>query len=548
MLAEGCEHRFSRCIPPPLSTIIFATTTLSRNFDLLSASMADNWTYRDTVDLDYCLDRDRGLSPETIHQRDRQIFLDACQAEADNDRQLVACWLRHRLIQLFPGSSPPSPGARLEKLWRTAGVLLMCGGGVAGFGSGLAFFNYSGTTPVNVFHFLLLFVLPQLVLLVLVFIGAAARASRLLRTPSLTSRLYLRLFTFLARRRSDADRLLDLVRSISTTGRLLFWRCFILSQKIMICINGGLLAATLLKVATTDQAFGWQSTIQVSGPVIHRLAQLLAAPWSWLIPATLAHPSLADIEGSRIILKEGIQHLATENLVAWWPFLVFALIFYGLILRLLLLLVGTLLQRRALRRFHRGRPDVMRLLRRMQTPLLTSGASDQADSLQGVPEPVQPPAGSTHQPPLAMTALLALVPEDINNECSEAVLNRLLYPHGFSVAARELLRLDEPFPSGLLQRLAASARKHGGLLLLTEAWSPPINDWLHGCGEIRTAMGPDLPLIVGLLGFLRQDGSFNRPSAEDTSLWRHVLAARHDRYLEVIELGETGPDAQESSS
>ena len=39
-------------------------------------------------------------------------------------------------------------------------------------------------------------------------------------------------------------------------------------------------------------------------------------PWAWLLPADLAYPSLAQVEGSHMVLKEGIYHLATGDLVA----------------------------------------------------------------------------------------------------------------------------------------------------------------------------------------------------------------------------------------
>ena len=132
--------------------------------------------------------------------------------------------------------------------------------------------------------------------------------------------------------RSRMDSTLGIIRSKgSTYGFLFFLPIFILTQLFAIGFNLGLLTTTLFKVITADIAFGWQSTLQLSSAAVHSLVQKIALPWSWLAAGDPAYPSLAQIEGSRIILKEGIYHLSTPDLVSWWPFLCFSVFFYGLL-------------------------------------------------------------------------------------------------------------------------------------------------------------------------------------------------------------------------
>ena len=94
---------------------------------------------------------------------------------------------------------------------------------------------------------------------------------------------------------------------------LFFWPVFLLTQLFAMGFNTGLLAITLFKVASTDIAFGWQSTIQFSAEAIFHFVRVLALPWSWCVSSALAYPSLPEIEGSRIILKDGISYLVSVH-------------------------------------------------------------------------------------------------------------------------------------------------------------------------------------------------------------------------------------------
>jgi hypothetical protein len=157
-----------------------------------------------------------------------------------------------------------------------------------------------------------------------------------------------------------------------TYGLLFFLPVFILTQLLAMGFNLGLLAATLFKVVTSDIAFGWQSTIQLSPTAVHSLARAIAAPWSWALEGDAAFPSLAQIEGSRIILKEGIYHLSTPDLVSWWPFLCLAVLVYGLLPRLLLFLGAIAVQRRFLGSLDFRQGACEQLLMRMTTPLVST--------------------------------------------------------------------------------------------------------------------------------------------------------------------------------
>ena len=175
------------------------------------------------------------------------------------------------------------------------------------------------------------------------------------------------------RQRLDLAALLGGVQQRQELAALLIWPAFILVQLGGIGFNLGVIGATLAKVAFSDIAFAWQSSLQLSAELVAGLVQWIALPWSWAVPQ--AYPSLAQIQGSQMVLKEGVSHLATGDLVSWWPFLCCAVLVYGLLPRCLLLVLGLVQQRRALEQLHFATLGIRPLLRRMTAPRIDTNGS-----------------------------------------------------------------------------------------------------------------------------------------------------------------------------
>jgi Protein of unknown function (DUF2868) len=516
--------------------------------------MKTNWHYKHLIDLEYFCHQDSAADNHELHLRDRNIFLgrQAEPAFGDDpaDRDLLHLWLTSRIADDFPAPERKSPGTIFRDTYLLGKNLAAIAGVIVGLTGGLSFFTYTGTTPVNVFHFLLLFVVSQLALVG--FLVTACLLRPLLpgrKVPSFYTMLFRgmlsRLVAFLhkqwlrkigAGQRSSVNHAFGIFKARNTLyGSLFYWPFFTLAQLFAIGFNVGLLAATLGKIATSDLAFGWQSTMQFTAGAIHRWAMLAASPWSWFVPRATSYPSLAEIEGSRIILKEGIYHLTTANLIAWWPFLVFCLLFYGLILRLLLLAAGKLMERAALRRLQLDTPACLALLRRMRTPLVTS---------QAAPEPDRSAAGhrktSTTAPPRSMSTDLsgqvALLPDEIAALCPAERLDSWLQERG--------LRVDEVhnFMTGydedrqLLGLLAARQWRPGqGLFILMEGWMVPLVGFLTFLQELRNVLPPRTIISLGLAGRPQATG-FSPVAPEDFVLWQAKVEALGDPYLTVFSL------------
>jgi hypothetical protein len=511
--------------------------------------MKTNKTYRNLIDLAFFFHLDKGVDEDQLHGRDRSIYLENPNSEKDKNEELLHFWLNRRRENIFSGRAGKSPGTTLHDSLKLLSTVLLIIGFVIGLSAGLSFFSYSGTTPVNVFHFLFIFVFSQLALVMVLLISVMLRLSGRHQLPSGIVQLYGTLITFFTTRiarqvveklsaesRYGYEQALGLIKkNRSLYGSLLYWPLFTLSQMVMVALNIGLLAATLFRIITSDIAFGWQSTIQFTTQAIHKGMQILATPWEWLIPGQ-GYPTLAEIEGSRIILKDGMYHLATQDLISWWPFLVLCLLVYGFFLRFLLVLGGSYLQHRSLQNFSFNSPESLRVIQRMSTPVLSTRAT------RGDPPPPSAPGtndGAEQNPPRPHAPghpLTLLIPADISNTGQPDEISSLLSQQGFSISGYEIILQDYDSDQTFLEKLSRSGgRDNSGLLVIFEAWMVPINDSLLFLKQLREAVGTHTPIYIGLLGRNPDASILAPPTRQERKIWQQKLDGLGDPFLSVLE-------------
>jgi hypothetical protein len=327
-------------------------------------------------------------------------------------------------------------------------------------------------------------------------------------------------------------------------GSVFFWPIFILAQAGGVGFNLGALGATLLRVAGRDLAFGWESTIQLTSQTVYQIVQAVALPWTWFVPAHLAHPTLQQIEGSKIILKEGIYHLATTDLVSWWPFLSLAHVFYGLLPRVILLAAGKLALARALFHPNFNHAACERLMNRMTTPhLKTVGLTD---GRERTPSPGRrpgiglPPRTAGAEGGEAREAVV-LVPEDIYDRCLESELaERLGRLFGYAFSRKIKMGSDPEADLKVLEELAGTRQGAGPLavLMVQEAWQPPIKETQLFMADVRNTFGPDVPLIIGLIGKPNPHKMFTGVGQDLWEIWRQEIAAMGDPGIWPERLGD----------
>jgi len=514
--------------------------------------MKQKWNYKDCVDLEYFFHKDADDPAEHLRERDRNIFLKQTEQTSSNppdNNQLIKLWLEQRIDHEFPGNENKSPGEIFQDTLSLLKGLCMVGGSLFGIAAGLSFFSYSGTTPVNVFQFLILFIFSQILLTFLM--GSSFALRRVVGRssfPTFYSLFFGRLFSKLthvvykqwnkdlsAAKKNSINHVMGLIKSHSRVyGSLFYWPLFTLSQILALFFNTGLLGATLFKIGTSDLAFGWQSTLQLSAAALHKLVLFMALPWSWFVPSAIAFPSPEEIEGSRILLKDGIYHLATKDLVSWWPFLVFCILFYGLFFRSGCYLIGRWMEKKSLQKITFKSAPCRRLAQRMLTPLVSTQAEPEAEIKRSEStaetKQFQPTAG--HQ----LLPQLVLIPGDIYDAFPSQDFKQIMHDHGLQV--KEQLRFMSDYDSDqeIKQYLQQQVWDHNtGLFILMEGWMVPLVDFLTYLGELRSVIAADTIITIALTG-RPAEKVFSPVLKNDYTIWQQKIASLGDPYLYLFPL------------
>ncbi len=522
--------------------------------------MSTPWQTSDLLDLDYFLNRSPdqmdGSDTDDSVNFDRAVY--RAYAKANNPpferRELIKHWLDEK--RTASSKAGPFPGELYHETMSLTRILVSVSAFLFGAILSWSVLSYSGATPINIFTCVWVMIVPQLLLLG--FFGLSALMSGLgiknsfagfyPLTVTLLRRMANRTATkgrnlFPARSRQRLITLIDLARIKNTPySPVLFWPVFILAQLFGIWFNLGLLITTGLKLAITDLAFGWQSTLFPAPDTVLRMVKVFSLPWSWAVDS--AHPTISQIEGSRMVLKDGIVHLTTPDLVSWWPFLICAILCYGLIPRAVLLAWGFWKQHRVLAKtsFSTGACD--RLIHRLQTPRLQSAGSNTSDkateegpkSLPGTPAP----GGSTDQP---AGPAIVLIPEEIAHLFTDESLKiRISRNLSLDMTGRLSIEQDPDIDQKALKHLL---KKQGipaealRLVVVTEAWQPPLQEtitWLIG---LRHAAGPHTGIILGLVGKPERDNRFTAPDLTDRKVWEQAAGSLNDPFTRIENLGDT---------
>ena len=554
--------------------------------------MADpsTWSLADILDLAFFLEEDQDKilagQEEELHRRDREIYqrIKARCQDSDASRQ-ASCLLRQWLEQRrrnqgdagcgcparepgLPERNDVLPGQLFTELIRIASWLFFVLALLTGWGLTISFLSYSGTSPINVATFLAIFVCSQLLFLVLLlfFLAAGRLQTRppLPLTYSLVRRGLLALLRKIGRRVANTkssrwlERLSGNVHAHGELyGPLFIAPVFLLVQLGAMGFNLGILAALLFKVMTTDLAFGWQTTLQTGAAAVARLVELIALPWSWLFPAGIGYPDLTQIQGSHIVLKEGIRHLSSTDLTSWWPFLVLCVTVYGFFPRLLLYVGGRIATNRLLKSFRFDSAGHQQLLQRMRTPLLTT--TEQEPLAQPGPERQarhrEPAQANQARPGRTML----LVPEELAEEYPLDTLTDLVRRQS-GAGELEILVFDlYDAPHPLVDRQAS--KPVAAVLILQEAWQPPINEFFYFLKRLRQELDTNphpacrankgdesrrqqagtapeshqkICVSVLLVGRPEQDAELTPPRQRDRAIWMEKISALGDPYLNVL--------------
>jgi hypothetical protein len=519
------------------------------------------WRVNDLIDLEYLLQRESeehpGIGGDATSAEDRRIYLEFSSSSTPphNRRDLLKVWLAEKRKAAAVSSGGPLPGAMFDEILSLARVVIIIAALLSGMTLAWSVLSYRGEAPINIFTCLWVFIFPQILLLIMLGGMSVFRSLGLTRGkwgiyPLLTvllRRAALSLKSageqqFSGKQRQHVSAALGMIGRHKTIYGPVFYRpVFILFQMFGVFFNVGLLTATLFRIMITDLAFGWQTTLAAGAETVHRIVGWISFPWSFLSPLFPVHPSLAQIQGSRIILKDGMAHLTTPDLVSWWPFLVMTILFYGLLPRVLLLIYGTIAQVRDLKSLDFSHSACDRLIRRMQTPLIKTRGIRSPDPARFPGVEKSPADPAAHAASDSSMPVITGLPAEIDAGCTDDELEERIHRLLGSLSPyRFRLTMDPETDAASLQSLLSQIRGRDGdirVLLVQEAWLPPIRESLSWIRFMRDAAGPRTGIIIGLVGKPLPDNFLTPPGDADRIIWDRAAAGLGDPYLRTEALG-----------
>jgi hypothetical protein len=380
------------------------------------------WSVADLVDFDYYVDEDERLSRASaaerkrLTERDRRIYREqieqtvtsAAEHSPRHRSQALRRWLAARRRGEDPSLRPLLPGAVYARGQRLVSIALTLLGFVIGIGVASALLHYDGQHPVNVSWYVFVLVLVQMLLVAATLAAWYARRTGTVRAAvqdfSLLGQLIKPLFSRAAhwvqrqrlahvppdvRERAQAKQGL-LEAHYALYGQAAYLPMLIPAQLFGIGFNLGVIAITVALEWFTDLAFGWGSALNVEPATIHTIAHVIALPWSWLFGEGVGVPTLEQVAGTRIALKDPLFLLDAEHLRSWRWFLVLAVFTYGLLPRLALLGLSILKQRRTLAALPFTHQRTQALYARMVTPSLETGGGSGEGPQMPIPAPLKP--------------------------------------------------------------------------------------------------------------------------------------------------------------
>lgn len=462
------------------------------------------WPLSDIVDFECLLDRKDDEQSADVPA----VAAKRGQGVTDR-REIFSAWVASERHQL----GAPTPGSSLESGLHWAGWVSGLAGLVFGGSVCAGLLLYYGDRPVNVGLFLLGTVGVQILFLMLVFLICLSSKRRGLGPAQALLRRLSKIlgagFNHLSRKQRLTARTVvaRLEERRDLYGGVLIWPNVTVAQVFGICFNLGLLAVLLLRVVVLDLAFAWQSTMEAGADDVHRIVSALATPWSWL-PS--AQPDLAQIAATQFEYKAGIKDMNTSAMRAWWPFLAYAIAFYGLLPRSILLAWASWRGHKARAALKFDHPKCNELYRRLMPPLIVS---DPARPGLEVPD-VQSGSVSTSG------TCWALMSDDVTADDGE-IKAQVSRAYGWSVGEVHRIQVDNPPGSHLALNALRGAANLVGIVVVLSAYRPPIVGVARTLALAREALNSAGGGEVTLLLVGREDSAVDEKALDH---WRKFNA------------------------
>lgn len=506
------------------------------------------------IDLELRLHADEDLPHRDLAERDARIARSIAPRRGDDDPvDFYRRWLR-----AAGDSSAESTGQKLEQALDLVSAIASLTGMVLGAAVVWGWLMIENGKPINVIHFwaatvgiqlalllaiLLLIVLPTTVFAHLPAARGALAIGRAIASliPSLAIALISR---FSAKHRLALAESLGRLRRVGRIyDRLSLMLLVRITQLFAIAFNIGAIISLVLAACVSDPSFGWRSTL-LSEQQVYSVAQTIALPWRPLIAhatpdlAEVKHTHFTQLEARFGPLPPGQSNKKAEEpppgvWAAWWPFLLASLITYGLIPRVLILVLASWRIRSILTAFPRNHPALSQILDRFNHHSVLTAAPE-AD-----PDPARPPLAPTGimtHSRLTSSSYHVLIWAGV--DLPEAALQTWLKERHRCQAAsiRTIGQVDRKADTRALLALSADPSP-APLLVIVQAWEPPVGDYLDLLTEARRVLGPKR-LIHVLLYHRGPNQRIRPPKPIEVRTWQSRINTLADGWITVEPMAE----------
>ena len=438
---------------------------------------------------------------------------------------------------------------------RVMSLIVMLAGLMVGNGTAALVFYYDGTQPINVLPVLSVFVLLPMVLLFFLCMRAVLvkLISLLLGGTGLQPSLLLWLVgVMVAIQRllpQQYREALQLMMGRSSAhyrlyGRVHRWCLLTWSQLFTLGFMLSAIAWFVFRLSTTDMAFVWSTTLDIEPQTMAVITNSLALPWAHLAPqATIDLDTIGKTRYFRAHHSALPPNVHAEELGRWWPFVLAAMITYGLVPRLLALMMCLWRQHMALRWALLHAPGAAEVLDRLNSPIVETAAPgaifpDTRESPTPVPDeraicrelaPMPNVISSSH----AVVIKWANVPV-----CDSDVRQHIMQQLGVQVMSiwaaggGTALEDDQRIMHGAAEALRDHASTQRVLMVLVKAWEPPMLEVVDFLCTLRRDIGRGQRMIV-LPVAMSPQAHASHVYQQQCDIWQRKLATVGDPWLRV---------------
>jgi hypothetical protein len=323
------------------------TNTSKEGSSEKNISLVNNWfrwSLADILDYEILLSGDEGVNEDTLHKRDREIYLSIPKTHLDN-RKIVRFWFDNRIEEEFQNGEV-RPGEILTSTFKWMQLIIVLFGFLSGYGIIAGLLSYDGRQPTNVSIYILVVILYQIIILISIPLTALylkhLKSHDIYHLSILGEKLIgLVIGLVLKATISNIKHKVNLkIIQLKKYDRIVLLKSTVLIQWFGLSFNFSLVSVFALFILFSDRAFGWQTSANlIDTNLVYSICNGLALPWSWIWGDSIGFPSIEQIQGTQIFLHQSISSIDPKYLHAWWPFLILATITYGLLPRVILYLI-----------------------------------------------------------------------------------------------------------------------------------------------------------------------------------------------------------------